>query len=940
MPAEKLVVGPINKGFKADRTAFVIDNDSFPTLINSYQWRGRVKRKRGTALLTRLTRGVLSINSGQQQPTDNPITYLDGAGNTAAPVNLITVFSLETNSTITPGSITFSDGVNTYTEPAIPDGTLIGAPGGSGTLDYSTGIITITGGNPNAALIGTFSYYPSLPVMGLEDFKIVDSAPIGTMGFDTTYAYQFDTSTDTNHSVSYYKNPLTSATLPGYVPKTFWTPVTWTGGDAKQFWTCNYQSAFWAVNNKPGMHFQKASATVAGAPTTTVVFTVVNPVYLVPGDFVFAYGFTAATFANSNSLNGQAGYVTIVAGVNVTVVFPKAKVQVDTYTGGILQMLTNTNPAFGDGIRWYDGDPTNAGALPPTLPFGWVNFAPPISSFTLDGYTVGNNPAAQYYLCGAKMVIPFKGRLLFLGPYITTKDTTPGNEIYLQDTIFASEDGTVFYTESFDYTVVPFGSGTTAKPNMPILVADNETASPKAFWVDIPGFGFYISAGTQAPIQTANPEKDVLIIGFNNRFAQFSYTGNDLLPFSFYSINVEWGASSTFSSITTDRGAITIGNYGLTMTGIDASTRIDLEIPDQIFQINPTNHGVDRICSQRDYINEWIYFTYPSNDYNYFGDIPKTFPTQTLQFNYRDNSWALFNETYTTYGAYRTNSQLTWNKLNKIDWDSWNTPWDSGVSSEGAPLVIAGNTEGFVMNRSVVDTDEGTSLFIKSFNSIPNTLTIPDHCLNDGDYIQISGCLGTVSVVNGRIFSVKNINKDTISLIDPTTPFIIGSLTYLGLGLVTRFYVPFIQTKQFPASWGMSRKTRIGTQQYLFSNNPNGQATVYIYLSQDASNAYNFGTVVPDPASLNNALIYSSVVFTGAETFSASLFNNIQNPIAASQAQIWHRMNTSLIGDSVQVAITLSDAEMRDTTPGLPNQTGELELHSFIFDVYPSQILA
>ena len=47
---EKLVIGPIDKGLKTDREPFNIDNDSFPLLINAYQWRGRVKRKRGTAL--------------------------------------------------------------------------------------------------------------------------------------------------------------------------------------------------------------------------------------------------------------------------------------------------------------------------------------------------------------------------------------------------------------------------------------------------------------------------------------------------------------------------------------------------------------------------------------------------------------------------------------------------------------------------------------------------------------------------------------------------------------------------------------------------------------------------------------------------------------------------------------------------------------------------
>ena len=59
---EKIIVGPINRGLRTDRTPFVIDNDSFPTLINAYQWRGRVKRKRGTDFLVRLTRYFNSIS--------------------------------------------------------------------------------------------------------------------------------------------------------------------------------------------------------------------------------------------------------------------------------------------------------------------------------------------------------------------------------------------------------------------------------------------------------------------------------------------------------------------------------------------------------------------------------------------------------------------------------------------------------------------------------------------------------------------------------------------------------------------------------------------------------------------------------------------------------------------------------------------------------------
>ena len=61
-------------------------------------------------------------------------------------------------------------------------------------------------------------------------------------------------------------------------------------------------------------------------------------------------------------------------------------------------------------------------------------------------------------------------------------------------------------------------------------------------------------------------------------------------------------------------------------------------------------------------------------------------------------------------------------------------------------------------------------------------------------------------------------------------------------------------------------------------------------------------------------------------------------PTAKTQRQIWHRMNTSLIGDTVQIGFTLSDSQMRDTT--LNNQFAEIEFHSAILDVTPSQMLS
>src|SRR6185295_4740558 len=338
------------------------------------------------------------------------------------------------------------------------------------------------------------------------------------------------------------------------------------------------------------------------------------------------------------------------------------------------------------------------------------------------------------------------------------------------------------------------------------------------------------------------------------------YSGNDIVPFNFFAINSEYGTSSTFSSVNTDQGVLTKGNRGYLITGQTACQRIDLEIPDQIFEVKLTDNGNERFTSQRDFINEWIYFTYPSNEQ------PWVFPNQTLQYNFRDNSWGIFNESYTTYGQFKKVTGDTWATIGDkySTWEDWNDPWDAGESTLLQPEVIAGNQQGFVMLRET-GTSEGTSLYIQIFSG--NTITSPNHNLNEGDYIIISGCLGTIApFVNNQIFSVANPDANTFRL-NP----LIGSGTYLGGGVITRMYVPYIQTKQFPLNWSTGRKTRIGVQQYLLSTTSLGQIQLLIFLSQNDAAAYNEGPILPDPSSVNDSLIYSTTLYTCPESTNLGL---------------------------------------------------------------------
>ena len=921
---QKIVVGPISKGLRNDVLPFNVDNDAFPTLRNAYQWRQRVKRKRGTQFFGRLTR-YFDSTSTAFNPGTTTQAMVAGAG------NILTGFTssgIQTNATVFPGSVTINNVTvaQAYTDPGAV-GVLVGSLGGSGTINYSTGDFTISGGAGNT-VNANFKYYPNLPVLGLEPFvQDASDYPI-ELGFDQTYSYNMSLVNSGNvnlpyviHNVSFYYNVASNTYTDGANPnvqKGTWVPVKWNMADYQQVWTTNYQGALWAVpgiaspfsaaSTSIGMQFV-LNGTIAYVSATQINITYATAVPVI-GDFVFLNEITTNSTVNAaaklNSVNFQTGYVTALAAGIATITFPNGAIINPatgdpgmTYSGGITQLLTNNSNTAKDCIRWYNGAPVNSD-IPPSFSTnkGWVNFAPPIISGVNNIFTVADLPPAQYYLVGARMVVPFKDRLLFFGPVVQAKT---GDPKYLQDTIIYSQNGTPYYTASFNGDpVLP-----TTQFN-PILVPTNQTSSAASFFEDVFGFGGYITAGYARPITTVSVNEDALIVGFADRQTRVLYTGNDIVPFNFYVINSELGSDSTFSSITLDRGVITLGGRGFVLTSQTATTRIDLPIPDKAFQLNLLEAGARRVCAQRDFINEWIYFTYPTDT-----DGTK-FPSETLQYNYRDETWALHKESYTTYGTVRlqlsTTGYSSWATLPpSLTWNEWHDPWNSGISTPLQPLVIAGNTQGFVMIRTG-NTDEEPSLYIKSFASA-SSLVSPNHCLLD-EYVVITGCLGTIGQqLNGKIFNVNRTSSDNLT-IDP--PIAVG--TYLGGGRMTRIYSPYIQTRQFPVAWDSARKTRLGPQQYLFTKTDNSQITLLIFLSQDSSNAYNDSPIVPSPESENNSLVYSTVLYTCPESENIGLTaanTNLQMPTASTQRVIWHRMNTSLIGDTVQIGFTLSEDQLK-----------------------------
>ena len=436
-----------------------------------------------------------------------------------------------------------------------------------------------------------------------------------------------------------------------------------------------------------------------------------------------------------------------------------------------------------------------------------------------------------------------------------------------------------------------------------------------------------------------------------------------------------------------------------------------MEIPDTVFQIQALNNGVQRVNAARDFYREWIYFTYPLNDSSW------KFPTQTLLYNYRDVTWAILYENFTTQGNYRKQMHYTWATLPFSTWTQWREPWNSGSTSALFPSIVGGTPEGYVLIKGE-GTGEGVSGTIQSITnngSGATRIVSVNHCvesedpgLDPGDYLLFQGALGTITatitnitqavqavitatntftagqyIFISQVAGMTQINGMYVQVVSSTgssmvvnintttyTAYSSGGLAtisplgmqigqviatpnantfdidipyvnqgYIGRGQFSRLSQPLMLTKQFPFYWEQGRQARLCTSKFLMDTTANSQVTVNIYLSQDQDTVFNSPTVNVPP---NNSLIYSQIMYTCPESYNIGLTpanTNLQMLSSSPPAdpyQIWHRFNTSLIGTSFQLGITLSDAQMRNLTYA----TSEIALHAIHLVAQPGPQLA
>lgn len=477
------------------------------------------------------------------------------------------------------------------------------------------------------------------------------------------------------------------------------------------------------------------------------------------------------------------------------------------------------------------------------LPLGsttWTNLRPQLDS------------GATRFLETAKILVGFKDRLVCLN---TIEDESGSDRTY-QNRARWSQNG--------------------------------DPTAPATSWLDdTPGRGGYVDAPTQEAITSVEFIKDRLIGYFERSTWELVYTGDATLPFRWQQINNELGAESRFSIIGFDKEAVGVGNVGVhSCNGVNV-VRIDQNIPDEVFNIHNGNDGPARVYGIRDYHRELVYWTFPD-------DTPDpTFPTNILVWNYQNSSWAFFKDSFTCFGYFQKDSDLTWARLGEIygTWAAWNDPWGGARGQSQFPDILAGNQQGFTHIIDAEKSSNEESLYITDMDSATEQLTIINHNLFEGDYVRVTDAQGITSL-NDTIFQVAQVvDANTIEL---DTTF---SGTYTGGGKLTRISNINVTSKQWNPGTPVGQQFRLPYLDFLLDRTEDGEVSVNYFIDSTS------GTSIQEQV-VSGVLLGSSVLYTRPED------NATYQP---NQVRIWHRYFMQTQGEAIQIKIFMNDTQMRDS---------------------------
>jgi hypothetical protein len=360
---------------------------------------------------------------------------------------------------------------------------------------------------------------------------------------------------------------------------------------------------------------------------------------------------------------------------------------------------------------------------------------------------------------------------------------------------------------------------------------------------DIFGRGGFIDAPTNEAIVSAAFFRNTLIVFFEYSTWQLRYIGEYGLPFIFERISSDFGAVSPYSPIVFDQGVMAVSDRGIIQAAANGVTRLDDQIPEQVFSFEIQNSAPNFVHGIRDFEKELVYWNYVDTAN---ASTNQSYPNTVLVFNYRNNTWAKFRDTITCFGTAQFQFGITWDSLTTF-WES-NVSWDNVDDQQYVDFVAAGTQQGFINIYQNPDAETPQAITTLYANTMAITdiafsgtitglteVTIPSHNLANGEIIYILNTIwnGTDPGLNGLIYNVTVVDANTVTLAtwdfaaqSYTAVNITSSAVYLGGGRVTLFPKMNIQGKDFNPFQGEGKQFKLSYIDFQMDANIQSPAIV------------------------------------------------------------------------------------------------------------------
>jgi hypothetical protein len=519
--------------------------------------------------------------------------------------------------------------------------------------------------------------------------------------------------------------------------------------------------------------------------------------------------------------------------------------------------VTNFSGTGGDPIRYTDS----------TI---WVNFAPQI-----DNASPTPNRLQQ---CLA--MVPFRGRMVVFNTY---EGTTLASSINYEQRIRWSAIGNPI-------------SDTSA------LFPSAGDVSLNSWNANVRGKGGTLDIPTNESIVSVGFVRDNLVVYCEHSTWQLRYTGKTIAPFQIEKVNSELGTQSPFSSVQFDTSLVGIGDKGIVQCDSYKSERIDIKIPDLVFKFNNTSTNYDRVYGIREYEEKLAFWMYPDFD---SGDQPATYPNRRLVYNYENDSWAIFEDSFTCLGYFNDVLDPTWATSN-VSWESYNKSW---IGRAPLNLLIAGgNQQGFIQLLDELATNQ-QSLFILGITGFDTTVTIinsPNHNLQSNQVILLTGFYPSDGFfsLNNLKFGVVYIDADNFSIwiynpnngafdIPQVNP---SASVYIGNAVITILDGFQVTSKKFNFM-DEGQAIQLGFIDILMNNTQAGAITLNIYADYNTADAVNSYPLNENSATHLPDTFFNTIIPT-----------SITNPKGSTKN--WQRVYCQSRSSFITIEYTLSNGQL------------------------------